>query len=222
MRQFLRAVSPTAELVIVILVAFGLPIVASFVAVFSLGLQLGLSDGNLEALLIYELATLTALSIFLRMRGWTLRSIGLEAHPRDILVGLALAVAVHFTCVAVWQLASSIFPQLPIPPVATGSARISLFNVTAACILNPLFEEIFVCGYVIVVLKERGGPWTAINVSVAIRLLYHMYQGAVGVVGIVPTGLIFAYWYARTGRLWPAVVAHGLLNFIALLAGGGT
>jgi membrane protease YdiL (CAAX protease family) len=29
---------------------------------------------------------------------------------------------------------------------------------------------------------------------------------------------LFAYWYARTGRLWPAVIAHGLLDFFGLAA----
>ena len=205
---------------IVISVAFGWPIVASFVAVFSSSPQLAPSDGDLELLLIYELAILLALSIFLWMRAWTLQSLGLEAHARDVLVGLALAVAVHFMYQAAWQLASGIFPRLPIPRAATGSPGISLINFAVTCILNPLFEEIFVCGYVIVALKERRGQWTAINVSVAIQLIYHLYQGAVGVLSIVPAGLIFAYWYARTGRLWPAIVAHGILNFFSLLAGG--
>src|SRR5262245_14933292 len=109
------------------------------------------------------------------MRGWTLQSLGLEAHARDVLVGLALAVAVHFIYLAAWELASGIFPRLPIPPAATDSAGVSLMNVTAACILNPIFEEVFVCSYVIGALKERRGPWTAINVSVAIRLIYHLY-----------------------------------------------
>ena len=204
---------------IVISVALAGRIPVSLLAVFSSSPQLAPSDGDLVLLLIYELATLLALSIFLWMRGWTLQSLGLEAHARDVLVGLALAVAVHFMYLAAWQLASGIFLRLPIPPAATGSPGISLINFTVTCILNPLFEEIFVCGYVIVALKERRVPWTAINVSVAIRLIYHLYQGAVGVLSIVPAGLIFAYWYARTGRLWPAIVAHGILNFFSLLAG---
>jgi membrane protease YdiL (CAAX protease family) len=29
----------------------------------------------------------------------------------------------------------------------------------------------------------------------------------------VPFGLILAFWYARTRRLWPALTAHAVANF---------
>jgi membrane protease YdiL (CAAX protease family) len=66
--------------------------------------------------------------------------------------------------------------------------------------------------------KDRVGVTTAVNVSAAIRVFYHFYQGAVGVVGIAPMALLFAYWFARTGRLWPLIVAHALTDFWALAA----
>jgi membrane protease YdiL (CAAX protease family) len=50
------------------------------------------------------------------------------------------------------------------------------------------------------------------------RVFYHFYQGAVGVVGIAPLALLFAYGFARTGRLWPLIVAHALTDFWALAA----
>jgi len=52
--------------------------------------------------------------------------------------------------------------------------------------------------------------------SLAIRLTCHLYQGAAGVIGIVPLGFIFTYWYARTGRLWPVVLAHALFDVAGL------
>jgi membrane protease YdiL (CAAX protease family) len=79
-----------------------------------------------------------------------------------------------------------------------------------------------VCAYVITALKERFGVTTAVNVSAGIRLFYHFYQGAVGVVGIAPLALLFAYWFARTGRLWPLIVAHALMDFTALAASVGS
>jgi len=36
------------------------------------------------------------------------------------------------------------------------------------------------------------------------------------VIGIVPLGFIFTYWYARTGRLWPVVLAHALFDVAGL------
>ena len=48
-------------------------------------------------------------------------------------------------------------------------------------------------------------------------MFYHFYQGALGVLSITPMGPLFAYWFARTGRLWPLVVAHALQDFTALV-----
>jgi membrane protease YdiL (CAAX protease family) len=61
-------------------------------------------------------------------------------------------------------------------------------------------------------------PVVCVNVSVALRLVCHLYQGTLGVLSVIPVGLIFAYWYVRTGRLWPLIVAHALLDFISLAA----
>jgi len=90
--------------------------------------------------------------------------------------------------------------------------------VIAVSIVNPIFEELFLCGYLVTALKDRAGPRTAINISVGIRLLCHLYQGIVGVIFIVPFGLILTYWYAREGRLWPLIVAHVVFDFFPLLA----
>jgi membrane protease YdiL (CAAX protease family) len=47
----------------------------------------------------------------------------------------------------------------------------------------------------------------------------------VGVVDIAPIGLIFCICYARSGRLWPLIVAHALIDILSLLRyvspGGG-
>jgi membrane protease YdiL (CAAX protease family) len=76
---------------------------------------------------------------------------------------------------------------------------------------------VFVCAYIVSALKERRGVAFAVNVSTALRVTYHLYQGAAGVISVVPVGLVFAYYYARNGKLWPLIVAHGILDFIALM-----
>jgi membrane protease YdiL (CAAX protease family) len=45
-----------------------------------------------------------------------------------------------------------------------------------------------------------------------VRLLYHLYQGPIGVVTIVPMGLLFGYAYARSRQLWPLIFAHVLIT----------
>ena len=85
-------------------------------------------------------------------------------------------------------------------------------------IVNGIFEELFVAGYIITALTARRGMWMAINVSVVVRLLYHLYQGPIGVLTIVPMGLLYGYVYSRTRQLWPLIVAHVLIDIIGLSA----
>lgn len=55
------------------------------------------------------------------------------------------------------------------------------------------------------------------NVSVAIRASYHLYQGPIGAISLVIVGLMLGWWFVRTGRLWPAIIAHGLIDLLALM-----
>jgi membrane protease YdiL (CAAX protease family) len=82
-----------------------------------------------------------------------------------------------------------------------------------------VFEEVFVAGYAITALQQARGMWIAINVSTAVRVLYHLYQGPFAFLMIAPMGLLFGYVYARTRQLWPLIVAHVLLDIVGLLFG---
>lgn len=138
----------------------------------------------------------------------------------DTLIGVGLAVGAYAAYVGLWML----FTAARLQPAYLNGARslvaghFALPTVIAVSLVNPLFEELFVCGYLITAAKESGHLRFGVNASVAIRLAYHLYQGGAGVVGIVPFGLIMALWYSRTGRLWPVLVAHALTDFVGLAA----
>lgn len=219
MRRYLQALSPQVEFAVVIAVAFGYFIFASLAWVFAPAPAGIVSDAQLGALLGYELALLAVLLPFLHVRGWTLARVGFRFDLWDPAVALALAVAGYVVFITLFWTIAGIWPQAAQAMRGSGGASpsVSLSAVIAVSLLNPVFEEIFVCGYVVSALKERPDPWTGIHVSVAIRLLYHLYQGAISTIGIVPIGLIFAIWYARTGRLWPVIIAHVLWDFVGLV-----
>ena len=92
---------------------------------------------------------------------------------------------------------------------------LSPYIVAAIIFVTSFYKEFFVSGYVITALKDKGLLNIGVNVSVMIRLLYHLDEGVLGVVLIIPVGLIFATWYARTGKLWPLIVANALINAMA-------
>ncbi|MFM9846210.1 MAG: CPBP family intramembrane glutamic endopeptidase [Hyphomicrobiaceae bacterium] len=215
MKPFLQSLSPAAEFAIVILAAFGYFVVASLLQVAEP--QPSFSDRELQWLVVHEAIVLALLLSFLRLRRWTFSHIGLRPTGWDTLVGLGLALATYGVEIIVWLIAVGLFPWLGQTGEAISFGQLSLATVVAISVLNPIFEEVFVCGYLMTALKPRVGMWTAINVSVALRLVYHLYQGATAVVYMIPFGLVLAYWYARTGRLWPVIVAHAAFDFIALI-----
>ncbi len=194
MRHYVEKLSPLAEFAVVILGAFGFFFVMYLQAVIWPGAPWRIGYGGFKGLMAYEVVVFAVLIGFLHVRGWTLDRLGFGGGMKDTLIGLALVLAVPYEF----------------------SHHSSLPTVIAISIVNPIFEETFVCGYVMSALKKRTGVWNAISISVAIRLLYHLYQGAAAFITIVPFGVILAYWFARTGRLWPVIVAHIIADFIAL------
>jgi uncharacterized protein len=218
-RRLIEALSPAAEFAIVVLGAFGYFIVVSLVTVVSHGRRVTISNHHLGALLVYELILLLVLGGFLRIRGWTIARFDIRPSARETLKGFGLAGLAYVIYVLALIAIAALWPQAIRALRASGvsSPGISLVAVIAVSILNPVFEEVFVCGYIITALRKASDPWTGVHVSVAIRLLYHLYQGAIGVLGIVPFGLVAGVWFARTGRLWPVIVAHAVIDFVGLL-----
>jgi membrane protease YdiL (CAAX protease family) len=83
---------------------------------------------------------------------------------------------------------------------------------------NGLAEEVVVVGYMLTRLAQLG--WTAersIIASATLRGSYHLYQGFGGFAGNFVMGLIFGWWFKRTGRVLPLVVAHFLLDAFSFI-----
>ncbi|MDE2183378.1 MAG: CPBP family intramembrane metalloprotease [Alphaproteobacteria bacterium] len=176
------------------------------------------TNATLLALAVYEAGMMLLLGYVLHRRGWSLEKIGLVPGWKDTAIGLGLAVVAFLVPVYAWYLFAAAAPDLARSAAATPFMRPGLSpGVLAAVVLvNPLYEEVFVTGYVMTALEEKHGPAKALNASVAIRLVYHLYQGVRAVITIIPVGLIFGHWYGRTKRLWPLVVAHAVMDFVAL------
>jgi membrane protease YdiL (CAAX protease family) len=225
MRERIRNLSAETELVLVLLMAFGYTVPVSLAALLSpesLAHRASppITNGHLQVTVLYELVILAILALFLSARGWTPERLGVRPTVRDSVQGIGICVGYYvFYCVLVIALAS-VWPTFARLAMSTHLVASGLDwpTVTAVSVINPIFEEVFVCAYVVTALKDRFGITTAVNVSAGIRVFYHFYQGALGVVGIAPMALLFAYWFARTGRLWPLIVAHALTDFAGLAA----
>jgi len=204
---------------IVLVGAFGIFVLSAVSSLFEPGPAPSISEPLLESLLLYESVVLAVLCAFLYLRDWNAQRIGLKPAALDTLIGIALAAATYAAYLAIWLLVSAAGLQ----PTTLGGTQsqvagsLALPAVIAFGLLNPLFEELFVCGYVITLAREKGRLSLGVNASIAIRLIYHLNQGGMGVIGIIPFGLICAVWYARTARLWPVIVAHAMIDLTGLL-----
>lgn len=85
-----------------------------------------------------------------------------------------------------------------------------------AAIQNGILEEVIVVGYLMTRLRESGwGIVAVIATSAILRGTYHLYQGFGQAVGNALMGVLFGYWFHRTGRVMPLVIAHAILDIVA-------
>jgi membrane protease YdiL (CAAX protease family) len=94
--------------------------------------------------------------------------------------------------------------------------RVPLLLLDAA--QNGVLEEVVMVGFVLTRLRQMG--WSnerALGLSAVIRGSYHLYQGFGGFAGNFVMGLIFGYWFQRTRRVLPLVIAHFLLDAISFI-----
>jgi CAAX protease family protein len=170
----------------------------------------------------YELILLVLLALLLRTRGWSLARLTAQPAWRDLALGCALSVGAYLGSTLLWLLVVGLWPDIGrIAATIAGAlvgADLRWPSVLLVSLVNPVFEEALICAYPIAALRERIGVTAAVNVSAALRVFAHFYQGALGIFGIVPMALLFAYAYARTGRLWPLILAHAILDLAALAA----
>ena len=62
--------------------------------------------------------------------------------------------------------------------------------------------------------------WSNSRALVAAALLrgsYHLYQGYGGFVGNAIMGLVLGWWFQRTRRVWPLIIAHFVIDAVSFI-----
>jgi membrane protease YdiL (CAAX protease family) len=170
--------------------------------------------------LVFEILVAMVLLPVLWRRGWRPSAVAGAPQVMDLLRGAALWLAM-FAAVYVIHLLGH--PAVVPPAGAATSAPAAAFVIVTA-VINPLVQEFLWLGYVIPTLAPRFGVRIAAAVSVCLRVLVHVNQGGYALLSILPLPIIFTWYYARTRRLWPVIVAHIIADAVGLgahLFGGG-
>jgi len=230
LHELIRRLPAGVEFLVVVCGAFGLPIFSSILLMGAdggggsrAGGALVFNNDALINVVSFELLQSAFLVWFLWVRGWTLEKIGLSVSWRGTWHGWLLLLGTYVVLMGIQWLTSLVVPgdlQAAVQRYPSADPRVSMQLVFLASTVNGMFEEVFVAGYVITALSQVRGVWTAVNVSTVIRLLYHLYQGPLALITIIPLGLIFGHYYARTRQLWPLILAHILVDIIGLSALG--
>jgi membrane protease YdiL (CAAX protease family) len=152
----------------------------------------------------------------LRWWGERIRDHGLRISPALSLGGLALAAAtLTVYSVVLFAVASALGAS-----TVAGTrlrATVELTPAIAFVLVNPVFEEFFVAGFLIRTSTRRRGAAFAVFLSTLVRLSYHTYQGVPGILGNLCVGVLFAFVYLRWRQLWPLILAHMALDAIGLI-----
>ncbi|SER76150.1 CAAX protease self-immunity [Propionibacterium cyclohexanicum] len=148
------------------------------------------------------------------------RAIGLDAHRlgRDGLMGLAITAAIGIPGLGLYFASRSLGINTTVAPANLSAHWWTVPLYVLAAFANGLLEEVVMIGYLLTRWRQCGwDPRAASVVSALIRGSYHLYQGFGGFLGNVVMGLAFGWYWQRTRRLWPLVVAHTLLDVFSFV-----
>lgn len=187
-----------------------------------------LIDLGLNATVVVQLAAWGGLGLYLLWRsGLSPAHVGLtrlQWRP-DLLGGLGLAAVIGLPGLAFYLAARALGMNASVVPSGLGDTWWRVPMLVLIAFAGGWAEEIIVVGYLLTRLEQLGvGDRAALVWSGLLRGSYHLYQGFGAGLGNLAMGLVFGYAWQRTGRLWPLVIAHGLIDTVAfagyaLLAG---
>ncbi len=209
----IKALPRWTEFCLIVTICFGMFICTSLVSLVSPPLSFVHDNAAGLAIVGFELVAAALALAVLRWRGWRLPSLcAMHLTWRSTALGVVVIAITYYgyNLLTNITLAQTGARSLPGPYYAN---VMSLGILLLVSIINPLFEEVFVSGYIMTALRGRG-VIVALAASVLIRTSYHLYRGVPGILLIAPLGLVFGVIYWRSRNLWPLVVAHGLLDFV--------
>ena len=142
----------------------------------------------------------------------------LRRPGQDLVRGAVLAAAIGLPGLALYAAAKALDLNTTISAANLASVWWTIPVLVLAAAQNAVLEEVIMVGYLFKRWGQAGwGQWQIILTSAAIRGTYHLYQGFGGLVGNFVMGVVFGWWYTRTRRVMPLLVAHTILDVVAFV-----
>jgi membrane protease YdiL (CAAX protease family) len=180
-----------------------------------------LIDLGLNLAYVAQLVAWGALAVYLLWRsGFGPATIGLRRFraKADPLGGLGLAALIGIPGLALYVASRALGFSASVVPSGLSDTWWRIPVLVLVSFANGWAEEIIVVGYLLTRLRQFDvGPTKALILSSMLRGAYHLYQGFGAGLGNLAMGLVFGYTWRRTGRLWPLIVAHGIIDSVAFV-----
>lgn len=213
MRQLIRNLSDRTEFIVVTVISFSWITLSSLSILLSGIRRIEVTTGAVLQTMLMEVLILAAVAAILRVRGWTIRRLGLEFSWKAAAAGIPLFVIYLLVYSITVTLVIMVFPAARTAWVFSLIPRAPFFLIVLFVVLNSVFEELLVTAYVIESFA-RDGAGLAITVSTLFRFAYHLYQGPLASLSIIPLGLLFGMMYWQRRNVWPLMVAHTISNVV--------
>ncbi|SDS22423.1 CAAX protease self-immunity [Jiangella sp. DSM 45060] len=149
-----------------------------------------------------------------------LKRIGFDlAQPRrDLLFGAGLSAVIGLPGLGIYFLGHALDLNVSIQASTLNAYWWTVPVLVLSALQNAVVEEVIVVGFLMTRLKQLGWELPAIiATSAVLRGSYHLYQGYGMAIGNMLMGVVFGYFYHRTGRVMPLVVAHSILDIVSFV-----
>lgn len=192
---------------------FGLFIIWSIQAVLAGFPDARFSEDGNWAMVCIELVLASVTLMYLRSRDFDLGPL----YPHPTLRGTAVGVGLFLACWLSGAIVTSVFNVASASDViAFDFESTSMASRIALAMVNGTFEEVFLLGVLVRGLRGFGFS-VAVGLPLLVRVLYHLYQGPMGIVWVATVGLVLTLAYLWRKDLWPPVFAHVLWDIVPTL-----
>ncbi|HEY0705076.1 MAG TPA: CPBP family intramembrane glutamic endopeptidase [Candidatus Acidoferrales bacterium] len=169
---------------------------------------------------VSELTALLLLGYVLYRQGRRFRDLGLNFSAKQWATGFWLGVVAYSVAsggAMLMQFMHRAMYGTAVPRMGIGYWAHAGFASIPASMLAPIFEELIVRAYLMTEIMElTGSAALAVAVSVLIQTSYHLYYGWYGALHLGFFFLVLALYFAKSRLALPGILAHGLLNVLAL------
>jgi uncharacterized protein len=214
MREWIRGLSGRAELLLVTSICFSYFIIASLQLLLSGRRRQEITTAGVLQAIVFELLLLGAALAILHIRGWNADRLGLRFSWKAALAGVPLFIIYLLVYWVTATMILLVWPGVRDIWLFRYALHTPLWLMFVLIVVNSFFEEVAVTAYVITALEGHGAA-VAISASTLLRFAYHLYQGPLASLSIIPLGLLFGTMFWQRRNVWPLAVAHTIANVVA-------